>query len=37
MWTIIYGETNLVSRHQSTLPVILRCPARRSYDACRGG
>jgi N-formylglutamate amidohydrolase len=26
MWTITYGETNVVSRHQGTLPVILSCP-----------
>jgi N-formylglutamate amidohydrolase len=26
MWTITYEETNLVSRHQGTLPVILSCP-----------
>jgi hypothetical protein len=26
MWTMTYGETNLVSRHQGTLPVILSCP-----------
>jgi N-formylglutamate amidohydrolase len=26
MWTIAYEETNLVSRHRGTLPVILSCP-----------
>jgi N-formylglutamate amidohydrolase len=26
MWTIQYDETNLVSRHRGTLPVILACP-----------
>jgi N-formylglutamate amidohydrolase len=26
MWTITYKETNLVSRHRGTLPVILSCP-----------
>jgi len=26
MWTITYEETNLVSRHRGTLPVILTCP-----------
>jgi N-formylglutamate amidohydrolase len=26
MWTIEYQETNLVSRHRGTLPVILTCP-----------
>ena len=26
MWAITYEETNLVSRHQGTLPVILSCP-----------
>ena len=26
MWTIEYEETNLVSRHRGTLPVILSCP-----------
>jgi N-formylglutamate amidohydrolase len=26
MWTIEYQETNLVSRHGGTLPVILTCP-----------
>ena len=26
MGTITYEETNLVSRHRGTLPVILTCP-----------
>jgi N-formylglutamate amidohydrolase len=26
MWTITYEETNLVSRHRGTIPVILSCP-----------
>jgi N-formylglutamate amidohydrolase len=26
MWTVTFEETNLVSRHQGTLPVILSCP-----------
>ena len=26
MWTITYEETNLVSRHRGTMPVILTCP-----------